>query len=80
LTFLRGRERNEDSLQRKIGDGLFQTIGRPIWKGKECVDVGGDGGGNCGSDLHDIDEKDHDGADGSEYDCSGPGDSLADYA
>jgi hypothetical protein len=54
LTFLRGRERNEDSLQRKIGDGLFQTIGRPIRKKKESVDVGGGGDGD-GFDSVDLD-------------------------
>ena len=57
LTFLHGRERNEDSLQRKIGDGLFVTIGQPIRKKKERFDGGGGGeDGGVGDDHnHDVD-------------------------
>ena len=60
LIFLHGRERNEDSLQRKVGDGLFVTIGQPIRKKKESSwsFEGGGGGedGGVGDDHnHDVD-------------------------
>jgi hypothetical protein len=88
LTFLHGRERNEDSLQRKIGDGLFETIGQSIWKEKESVDDGEGGvedacggyAGDGGSDYNGHDDHDHDGEDGSEYEFSGPSDTFAGYA
>ena len=90
LTFLHGRERNEDSLQRKVGDGLFVTIGRSIWKEKESVDDGEGGvedacggfgdAGDGGSDHNGHDDQDHDGEDGSENEFSGPSDTFAGYA
>ena len=90
LRFLHGRERNEDSLQRKIGDGLFETIGRSIWKEKESGDDGQSGvedacgeygdPGDGGSDHNGHDDHDHDEEDGSEYEFCGPSDTFAGYA
>jgi hypothetical protein len=54
------RERNEDSLQRKKGDGLFQRIGEDLKEQKKKYPGDGDIGDFDADDWPDIDSVDHD--------------------
>jgi hypothetical protein len=87
------RERNEDSLQRKRGDGLFETIGvkvsgsrtNPFKASKNGGQEGGEGGGFGGDDGLTWVGLDFDGAtslggDGGSHDHSGGQDFGADHS
>ncbi len=69
LTVPRIRERNEDSLQRKRGDGLFETIGERSRKSK------GRGGGDNDAGSADFAGFD----DGIQWDCDGGHDECGHY-